>query len=92
MVWSLRVGLIGSRVDSVVDGHIVIDWGGVSDNRGDIASNLWGVDRGGVIHWLHWSIGSGGGGVAIHSSVDWSSMMDCVVDRSSGLSLSFGMD
>ena len=85
MVRSLWVGLIGSGVDSVVDGHLVIDRGGVGDDGGDIASNLWGVDRGGVVHWLHGAVGSGGGGVAVHSGV---------VDRdgASSLGLSLGMD
>ena len=90
MVRSLWVGLIGSGMDSVVDGHLVIDRGGVGDDGGDIASNLWGVDRGGVVHWLHWTVGRGGGGVAVHSSVG--SMVDGVVDRSSCISISFGVD
>ena len=52
--------MVGSRVSVV-------------DHRGGAIHGLWSVDRCGVIHWLHWTIDSRGGGVAIDSSVDWSS-------------------
>ena len=74
MVRSLWVGLIGGGVHGVMDGDLVIDWGGV-DNGGHVTGNLGGVDGGGVVHRLHWTIGRGGGGVAVHSGVG-----DTVVD------------
>ena len=90
MVRSLWVGLIGSGVDSVVHGDLVIDWGLV-DYGGDISGHLGGVDWGGVVHGLHWSIGRGGGAVAVHSGmVD--RVMDSVVDWSCGFGISLGVD
>ena len=68
----------------MMDGDLVIDWGGV-DNGGHVAGNLGGVDGGGVVHRLHWTIGRGGGGVAVHSGVG-----DTVVD-SMDWTCSFGI-
>jgi len=90
VVRSLWVGLIGRGVDSVVHGHLVIDWGWV-DYGGAISGHLGGVDWGGVVHGLHWSIGRGGWAVAVHSGmVD--RVMDSVVDWSCGFGISLGVD
>ena len=87
MVGGRGVGLIGSGVDSVMDGHLVIDRGGVGDDGGDVTGHLRGVDGGGVIDRLYRTISRGGGAVAVHSSV-----LDGVVDWGSSFSFSFGMD
>ena len=60
-------------MDSVVDRHLMVGGGGSMDHWGGAIHSLRGVDGGGVVDWLHWAIDSGGGGVAIDSSVDWSS-------------------
>ena len=94
MVRSLWVGLIRSGMNSVVDGDLVVDWGGV-DYGGDIAGNLRGVDWGGVVHGLHGPIGRRGGSVAVHSGVVGTvvdSVVDTVVDWTCSLSISLGVD
>ena len=89
MVRGRGVGLIGSGVDSVMHGNLVIDGGGVGvgDDGGDVTGHLRGVDGGGVIDRLYRTISRGGGAVAVHSSV-----LDGVVDGGSSFSFSFGMD
>ena len=89
MVRSLWVGLIGSGVDGVMHGDLVIDWGLV-DHGGYITGNLWCVDWGGVVHRLHWTVGRGGGAVAVHSGV-----VDTVVDSmdwTCSISISLSVD
>lgn len=89
VVRSLWVGLIGSGVDGVMHGDLVIDWGLV-DHGGYITGNLWCVDWGGVVHRLHWTVGRGGGAVAVHSGV-----VDTVVDSmdwTCSISLSLSVD
>ena len=88
MVRSLWVGLIGGGVDGVMHGDLVINWGLV-DHGGDITGDLWCVDWGGVVHRLHWTIGRGGGTVAVHSGmVDWSVVDSMDGTSSIGISLS----
>jgi len=94
VVRSLWVGLIRSGMNSVVDGDLVVDWGGV-DYGGDIAGNLRGVDWGGVVHGLHGPIGRRGGRVAVHSGVVGTvvdSVVDTVVDWTCSFSISLGVD
>jgi len=92
VIRSLWVGLIGGGMYSVMHWDLMIDWGWV-DYGGGVTGNFWGVDWGGVVHWLHWAVGRGHGAVAIHSGmVDRSWMVDSVVDRPCSIRISFGMD
>ena len=76
----------------MVDRDLVIDWGRV-DYGGGVGGHLGGVDWGGVIDWLHGTVGRGRGGVAIDSSVvDRGGVVDGVVDWAGSISFSFCMD
>ena len=89
MVRSRWVGLIRG---GMMDRDLVIDWGRV-DYGGGVVRHLWGVDWGGVVHWLHGAVGRGGGGVAVYSSVlDRGGVVDGVVDWAGSISFSFCMD
>ena len=93
MIRSLWVWLIGRGMNSVMDGDLMIDRGGVGYYGGSIAGNFGCVDWGGVVHRLNWAVGRGGGGVAIHSSVvDRGGVVDGVVDWAGSISVSFCMD